>query len=258
MIVATLTSVSGHTPAAEVDQQDEDFIGWQGEKFVADEVFDDSKHPWIETLSWEPRAYLYHNFLTAEEAQHIINLARPHMEKSQVVDSDTGGFVARTSSGFFLRRQQDDVVAGLEQRLAEWTKLPLENGEPFHVLHYEKGEQYTEHFDYFFDEINVQNGGQRVATVLLYLTDVAEGGETVFPHSKLKPSDEEVGAKHLSECGSKGVSVKPKVGDALLFWSLKPDGKTKDTKSLHAGCPVIKGDKWSATKWIRIYEHATA
>jgi len=46
-------------------------------------------------------------------------------------------------------------------------------------------------------------------------------------------------------------SVKPRKGDALLFFNLKPDGTT-DSVSLHGGCPVIKGEKWSATKWIRV------
>jgi prolyl 4-hydroxylase len=52
----------------------------------------------------------------------------------------------------------------------------------------------------------------------------------------------------VAECGRKGIAVKPRKGDALLFWSLAPDSKTKDMTSMHGGCPVIKGDKWSATK----------
>lgn len=54
-------------------------------------------------------------------------------------------------------------------------------------------------------------------------------------------------------------TVKPKKGDALLFYSLHLDGTT-DEHSLHAGCPVIKGEKWSATKWIHVlsFEARTA
>lgn len=45
--------------------------------------------------------------------------------------------------------------------------------------------------------------------------------------------------------------VKPRRGDALLFFSLLPTA-VPDTSSLHGGCPVIEGEKWSATKWIHV------
>lgn len=232
---------------------DEPFIGWQGETYGSQAAEDG---PWIELISWEPRAYVYHNFLTHAEADHLVGLAAPHMAKSQVVDTDTGKFKfdnVRTSSGFFLKRGQDEIIKRLEHRIAEWTRLPVENGEPFHILRYQKGEKYDAHMDAFYDQPNQVNGGQRVATVLMYLSDVEEGGETVFPDSKVRPTEEE--AAKFSECGRRGLAVKPRKGAALLFWSLQPDGKTKDMHSLHGGCPVIKGDKWSATKWIRVHEH---
>lgn len=46
-------------------------------------------------------------------------------------------------------------------------------------------------------------------------------------------------------------SVKPRKGDALLFFNLHPNA-SPDQSSLHGGCPVIKGEKWSATKWIHV------
>lgn len=45
--------------------------------------------------------------------------------------------------------------------------------------------------------------------------------------------------------------MKPRKGDALLFFSLTTDA-IPDPNSLHAGCPVIEGEKWSATKWIHV------
>ncbi|KAH9710773.1 putative prolyl 4-hydroxylase 10 [Citrus sinensis] len=211
---------------------------------------------WVEVISWEPRAFVYHNFLSKEECEYLINLATPHMRKSTVVDSDTGKSKdsrVRTSSGTFLARGRDKIIRDIEKRIADFTFLPLENGEGLQVLHYEAGQKYEPHFDYFMDEFNTKNGGQRMATVLMYLSDVEEGGETVFPNAQGNISAVPWW-NELSECGKTGLSIKPKMGDALLFWSMKPDASL-DPSSLHGGCPVIKGNKWSSTKWIRVNEY---
>ncbi|KAI3460431.1 hypothetical protein Pfo_017094 [Paulownia fortunei] len=211
---------------------------------------------WTEVLSWEPRAFIYHNFLSKEECEYLINLARPHMVKSTVVDSKTGKSKdsrVRTSSGMFLRRGRDKVIRDIEKRLADYTFIPAEHGEGLQVLHYEVGQKYEPHYDYFLDEFNTKNGGQRIATVLMYLSDVEEGGETIFPAAKGNFSSVP-GWNEMSECAKRGLAVKPKMGDALLFWSMRPDA-TLDPTSLHGGCPVIKGNKWSSTKWLHVGEY---
>uniref|UniRef100_A0A0D3HF84 procollagen-proline 4-dioxygenase n=1 Tax=Oryza barthii TaxID=65489 RepID=A0A0D3HF84_9ORYZ len=210
--------------------------------------------PWTEVLSWEPRAFLYHNFLSKEECEYLISLAKPHMKKSTVVDASTGGSKdsrVRTSSGMFLGRGQDKIIRTIEKRISDYTFIPVENGEGLQVLHYEVGQKYEPHFDYFHDEFNTKNGGQRIATLLI--SDVEEGGETIFPSSKANSSSSPF-YNELSECAKKGLAVKPKMGDALLFWSMRPDGSL-DATSLHGGCPVIKGNKWSSTKWMRVHEY---
>ncbi|XP_006828848.3 probable prolyl 4-hydroxylase 3 isoform X2 [Amborella trichopoda] len=216
----------------------------------------EERKQWTEILSWEPRAFLFHNFLSKDECEYLISLAKPHMEKSTVVDSTTGQSKdsrVRTSSGMFLKRGQDKIIQSIEKRIADFTFIPVEHGEGLQVLHYEVGQKYEPHFDYFLDEFNTKNGGQRIATVLMYLTNVEKGGETVFPSSKVNSSsvpwwDE------LSDCAKTGVSVRPRMGDALLFWSMRPDA-TLDPSSLHAGCPVIQGNKWSSTKWLHVTEY---
>lgn len=213
---------------------------------------------WVEVISWEPRAFVYHNFLTKEECDYLIDIAKPNMHKSTVVDSETGKSKdsrVRTSSGTFIARGRDNIVRNIEKRIADFTFIPVEHGEGLQVLHYEVGQKYEPHYDYFLDEFNTQNGGQRIATILMYLTDVEEGGETVFPAAKGNISSVPWW-NELSDCGKKGLSIKPKRGDALLFWSMKPDA-TLDPSSLHGGCPVIKGNKWSSTKWIRVNEYKT-
>ena len=80
----------------------------------------------------------------------------------------------------------------------------------------------------------------------MYLTTPEEGGETVFPSASRK-----VSGPQWSECAREGFAVKPRRGDALLFYSLKPNGQ-KDEDSLHGSCPVLKGEKWSSTKWLHV------
>ncbi|CAH9128049.1 unnamed protein product [Cuscuta epithymum] len=226
-----------------LDIVEEDGLGKRGEQ-------------WTEILSWEPRAFVFHNFLSREECEYLISLAKPHMAKSTVVDSKTGKSKdsrVRTSSGMFLKRGRDQVVKSIEKRIADYTFIPVENGEGLQVLHYEVGQKYEPHFDYFLDDFNTKNGGQRIATVLMYLSDVEEGGETVFPSAKGNFSSVP-GWNEMSECAKRGLSVKPKMGDALLFWSMRPDG-TLDPSSLHGGCPVIGGNKWSSTKWMHVGEY---
>ncbi|KAL3621738.1 hypothetical protein CASFOL_034398 [Castilleja foliolosa] len=195
---------------------------------------EETKDQWAEVISWEPRASIFHNFLSKEECDYLISIAEPHMEKSTVVDNETGksrDSRVRTSSGTFLARGRDKIVQRIEKRIADFTFIPVENGEGLQILHYEVGQKYEPHYDYFQDDFNTQNGGQRIATVLMYLSDVEEGGETVFPAAKGNYSSVPWW-NELSECGKGGLSVKPRIGDALLFWSMNPDA-TLDSSSLH-------------------------
>ncbi|GAA0157505.1 protein modifying enzyme [Lithospermum erythrorhizon] len=231
-----------HRDGGDVDYDDDD-DGRRGDQ-------------WVEVISFEPRASVYHNFLSKEECEHLINISKPHMFRSAVVASATGRVTdseVRTSSGTFLGRGRDEIVRNIEKRIADFTFIPVENGEGLQVLHYEVGQKYDPHFDFFQDELNLRRGGQRIATIVMYLSDVEEGGETVFPAARGNFSSLPYW-NELSACGKGGLSVKPNMGDALLFWNMKPDASV-DTSSLHRGCPVIKGNKWSSTKWIRVNEH---
>lgn len=173
------------------------------------------------------------------------------MTKSAVVDNKSGKSVdsdIRTSTGTFFSKAEDDVVARIEKRVAQVSMIPVEHQEGLQILHYHDGQKYEPHFDYFHDTLNArpEMGGQRVMTILMYLTTVEEGGETVLPNAEHKSTGE-----GFSECAKRGLAVKAVKGDALMFYSLKPDG-SQDTASLHGSCPTLKGDKWSATKWIHV------
>lgn len=141
--------------------------GWKSETHVAKAP--KPKVPRMVTLHEEARIFLFEHFLTDEECDHIISLAKPRMARSGVVDTKTGGSDIsdiRTSTGTFLERGEDPIVAEIEERIARWTLLPVGNGEGLQVLRYGQNQKYDGHYDYFFDKQNIQNGGNRYATVL--------------------------------------------------------------------------------------------
>lgn len=193
-----------------------------------------------EELSEAPKIIFIHNFLSYNECDHLINLAKPCLERSTVVDETGSGEVAfhagRSSQGMFIQGYlRDAVVQEIEARLSRLTGLPQENGEAIQVLFYNVGAEYQPHYDYFDpnspgSQSTLKRGGQRVATVIMYLNTPLQGGETVFPVA--------------------GVSVTPRKGTAVLFYNCLPSGK-EDSLTLHGGAPVIEGHKWIATRWFR-------
>jgi len=238
---------------------DHDLIGWTGESHhVAtqrtsgqkengkSQALDYSK---VEQISWKPRAWVVRDLLTEEECDHLVHMSEHRLQRSGVVDVENGGPVEsniRTSQGTFLSRGGDEIIKRVEDKIAQWSMIPKENGEGLQVLKYQEGQEYKAHFDYFFHKEGINNGGNRMATVLLYLNTPEFGGETVFPLGT-QPKD----TRSLSPCGSAGLGVRPQKGDALLFFSLKPNG-VLDQFSKHAGCPVLRGEKWTATKWMHV------
>jgi prolyl 4-hydroxylase len=109
--------------------------------------------------------------MTDAECDHVIDTAEPLMEKSGVIDAQTGAETfdkIRTSFGAFLPIAFDDVVARVERRAAEWAMIPSANQEQLHVLRYTVGQQYADHWDAFDanvkDKINYENGRQRRGT----------------------------------------------------------------------------------------------
>jgi len=196
-------------------------------------------HPNLMELSTSPRVFYIPQFLSPSDCEHIIAKARPLLARSTVVDNSNKGSVlhqARTSEGmFFPQFPQDRVLRNLEERIASITGIPRENGEALQVLHYEVGQEYQPHHDYFDPATpggkeNYDRGGQRIATFMVYLRTTEEGGETVFPHAH--------------------IGIKPVQGDAVLFYNCFPNGQ-EDVRTLHGGAPVLKGEKWIVTKWLR-------
>ncbi|KAJ8513993.1 hypothetical protein OPV22_004427 [Ensete ventricosum] len=205
----------------------------------------------FQVLSWKPRALYFPNFATAEQCQIIVQKAKSRLRPSTLAlrkgetEENTQGI--RTSSGTFVSASEDSsgVLGQIEEKIARATMIPREQGEAFNILRYEIGQRYASHYDAFNPAEYGPQKSQRVASFLLYLSDVEEGGETMFPYENGSNMDI---AYDYEKCI--GLKVKPRKGDGLLFYSLFTNG-TIDPTSLHGSCSVVKGEKWVATKWIR-------
>jgi prolyl 4-hydroxylase len=185
-----------------------------------------------------PRLALFSNFLSSAECDELIELARPAMQRSHVINPIGEGTMqdsSRTSNGMFFQRQANALVNTIETRISNLLHIPLEHGEGIQILNYHIGGEYKPHHDYFKpnekgEQPYTKIGGQRMATFLMYLNDVEAGGETIFP--------------------TLGVEFMPVKGSALFFYYELEDNEV-DIHSLHGGNPVTRGQKWVATKWLR-------
>ncbi len=185
-----------------------------------------------------PRVVLFDGLLSHEECDELVRLSRAKLQRSTVVNAATGEYDVhpdRTSSGTHFLRGENALIRKIEQRISELVSCPVDHGEPIQILHYTPGAEYKPHFDFFDpsfegNEKVLAMGGQRVATLVMYLNDVEAGGSTVFPDI--------------------GLDVLPRKGNAVYFAYATEDGQL-DRRTLHGGSPVGEGEKWIATKWLR-------
>ena len=142
----------------------------------------------------------------------------------------------RTSSNAWCRGscEKQPPVMRLADKISHFTTVPVQNFEAFQVLRYEVGQQYVLHHDYSQHQLGMACG-PRILSVLLYLSDVEEGGETVFPDL--------------------GITIKPKKGRAVFFPNvLTTNLEVADVRTSHKAKPVLKGQKYAVNTWIHLYD----
>ncbi len=192
------------------------------------------------TLSTEPRIAMATGFVSHAACDWLVEQARPRLEPAVIYDHDTGAPSAdpgRTNRCAALGKDSADAVVGFVRArvaaLAAVSPLALETSA---VLHYRVGEQFDLHHDFLDVRYagyarQVAEMGQRGLTLLIYLNQGYQAGETQFP--------------------ALGRGFKGRKGDALVFWNLTPDG-SPDWRTEHAGTPLTRGEKWVFSQWIRV------
>ncbi len=179
-------------------------------------------------LRADPEIRFFAGFFTPQECAYLSDLAQPLLQPSVVIDPRSGAFVEnpiRTSTAAaFPFVMETPVLNALNNRIAAATNTNYRQGEPLQVLSYAPGQQYRLHSD------AIPAGNQRIVTLLVYLNEGYEGGETEFPQLQL--------------------TVRGRVGDALMFRNVDKTGRPHP-QAVHAGKPVLAGCKRLASKWIR-------
>ena len=185
------------------------------------------------------RLLTYDNFLTKKECNYIIKISKNKLNRSTVIGKQDTITNDRTSTQTWFQREDDPIFEKISDKVSKICNYPVENQESIQVLHYEPGQHYKPHYDACIDgseecknDAN-NNGGHRVCTFLIYLNDVAEGGETSFPNYY-------------------GLKIKPKTGKAVYFDNLDKTQTERHPCSLHwANKPKNNCEKWAMNIWVR-------
>ena len=198
-----------------------------------------TRTPALKIMSASPRVALVEGIASPDLCDWLIERARPRLAPALVYNPDTGGpehaGVRTNSECPFGANTRDLLFAFLRSRFSTATELPVAAMEQPIVLHYLPGQQFEPHHDYLDAAApgyakDIADRGQRVLTLLLCLNDDYEGGETHFPML--------------------GRRFRGRKGNALFFWNVEPNGNT-DPRTLHAGLPPTRGEKWLLSQWIR-------
>uniref|UniRef100_A0A8D0BHP0 Prolyl 4-hydroxylase subunit alpha-3 n=1 Tax=Salvator merianae TaxID=96440 RepID=A0A8D0BHP0_SALMN len=191
-----------------------------------------------EIIHQQPFIALYHDFISDTEAETIKSLAAPRLQRSVVASGEKQQKADyRISKSAWLKETVDPAIAVLDRRIEALSGLNTRPpyAEYLQVVNYGLGGHYEPHFDHATSRkspLYRMKSGNRIATLMLYLTSVEAGGSTAFIYANF--------------------SIPVVKNAALFWWNLHRNGEGNED-TLHAGCPVLLGDKWVANKWF--HEH---
>jgi len=189
-------------------------------------------------LSASPLVRSYPKFASAAMCRWFIENARGRLSRALVYEAISREVMAkptRTNTAAVFDIVATDFVFVLAQlRMAACLGVPLRQFEAVTVLHYDEGEEITEHYDFVDPNLpsyaqEIAEKGDRVVTFLVYLNDDYQGGETAFPRL--------------------GISHKGSRGEGIFF--VNSDHGRADTRTLHAGRTPVGGEKWIVSQFIR-------
>ncbi|XP_069668612.1 prolyl 4-hydroxylase subunit alpha-1-like isoform X2 [Periplaneta americana] len=188
-----------------------------------------------EELYLKPLIMKYHDIIYDREIETLISNAMQEMLPPTSVEPNKHQTEIpryRVAKIAWFDENNNQFVAKVNQRASDIMGLYLTSAEKLQIVNYGIGGQYDPHFDFFREgeyENTVYEDNNRIATILFYLSDVKQGGATVFPYLNL--------------------TIRPQKGAAVVWYNLHRNG-TGNIRTLHAACPVVVGSKWTINKWF--------
>jgi prolyl 4-hydroxylase len=178
--------------------------------------------------------YTAEGFLDEPECRHLIDLMKAHLRQSTITVQDEPDQFFRRSKTCDLGLLHDPVAERIDARICQAMQISPALAEPTQAQRYEIEDEFKAHTDYFetyeLERFSTPTQGQRSWTFMIYLNEPESGGETAFVNL--------------------GIVVRPKLGLAVIWNNLLPDGRP-NPDTLHHGMPVKAGHKAIITKWFR-------
>ncbi len=190
-------------------------------------------------LSEAPLVRHFPDFASPAVCDWMIANARGRLGRARVYDAllrkETTSETRNNTAAIFNLTHSDLISVLIQVHMCANTGVPFRYLEPANVLHYDVGEEITEHYDFIDPNVpnyeqEIAENGQRIVTFLVYLNDDYEGGETELPEL--------------------GIIHKGKRGEGLFFVNAHENGEA-DIRTVHAGRPTRRGEKWIVSQFIR-------
>ncbi|XP_051167902.1 prolyl 4-hydroxylase subunit alpha-1-like [Leptopilina boulardi] len=183
-----------------------------------------------EDIYLEPRVVMFHDVISEEEIDTMKDMSK-HMLQGSEVEGVNGSYSSqvRISETTWLIDDDHKHVKNVNRRVEDMTNLALDSAEVLQITRYQVGGKYDVHYDFDIEHKMPLEIGDRIATLMFYLSDVSEGGNTIFIDLN--------------------ITISPKKGNAIFWYNLRKNGDF-NLLTAHSGCPVIAGTKWVANKWL--------
>jgi prolyl 4-hydroxylase len=195
-------------------------------------------------LHQSPPVIAIDHFLTPDECLNVEHVAMPPSSTPKHTEGEYHNEAVRVNSATFSPLAQSKRTS--TSWFCYYSQVPTLLAKAHHVLgilfpqmeepqivRYKTGEEFSWHYD----EVPTQqlgNGGQRLATLLVYLNTVERGGGTVF--------------RDLRTPDGSLLTMQPVQGSALMFFPAYADGRPDD-RTLHKG-EMAADEKRIVQMWI--------